>query len=108
MSDVNATPNGVPDSAPNGAPNGAPDSDEVTSEQLSLVARLKKPRTIISIILPILLLGLFVKSLPGFKLEELPDKILGANPLLLLAAFVVFYAGFPLRGLRWSAGADSG
>lgn len=102
MSDVNATPNGVPDSAPNGAPNGAPDSDEVTSEQLSLVARLKKPRTIISIILPILLLGLFVKSLPGFKLEELPDKILGANPLLLLAAFVVFYAGFPLRGLRWA------
>jgi glycosyltransferase 2 family protein len=25
-----------------------------------------------------------------------------ANPLLLLAAFVVFYAGFPLRGLRWA------
>jgi uncharacterized protein (TIRG00374 family) len=45
---------------------------------------------------------LFVRSLPGFKLEELPDKILGANPLLLLAAFVIFYAGFPLRGLRWA------
>jgi glycosyltransferase 2 family protein len=48
------------------------------------------------------LLMLFVRSLPGFKLEELPDKILGANPLLLLAAFVIFYAGFPLRGLRWA------
>ena len=49
-----------------------------------------------------MLLVLFVRSLPGFKLEELPDKILGANPLLLLAAFVIFYAGFPLRGVRWA------
>jgi len=45
---------------------------------------------------------LFVRSLPGFKLEELPDKILGANPWLLIAAFAVFYLGFPLRGLRWA------
>ncbi len=98
MSDVNAIPNGVP----NGVPNGAPNGDEVSSEQLSLVARLKKPRTIISIVLPLILLAFFAKSLPGFKLEELPNKILGANPWLLLAAFVVFYAGFPLRGLRWA------
>ncbi|MBF8290925.1 MAG: Flippase-like protein, partial [Chloroflexi bacterium] len=45
---------------------------------------------------------LFVRSLPGFKVEELPDKILGANPWLLLAAFTIFYLGFPLRGLRWA------
>jgi len=45
---------------------------------------------------------LFVRSLPGFKLEELPDKILGSNPWLLLAAFAIFYLGFPLRGLRWA------
>ena len=64
--------------------------------------RLRQPRTIISLVLPIVLLVLFVRSLPGFKLEELPDKILGANPLLLLAAFVIFYPGFPLRGLRWA------
>jgi uncharacterized protein (TIRG00374 family) len=84
------------------APDAAPGDDEVTSEQLSLTARLKQPRTIISIVLPILLLALLVKSQPGFKLEELPDKILGANPWLLLAAFAVYYAGFPIRGLRWS------
>jgi uncharacterized protein (TIRG00374 family) len=41
-----------------------------------------------------------VRSLPGFHLEELPDKILGANPLLLIGAFAIFYVGFPLRGLR--------
>ena len=69
---------------------------------LSLAHRLRQPRTIISLVLPILLLLLFVKSLPGFKLEELPDKILGANPWLLLAAFAIFYLGFPLRGLRWA------
>jgi uncharacterized protein (TIRG00374 family) len=80
----------------------AANRDEVTSEQLSLVSRLKKPRTIISIVLPLVLLALFAKSLPGFKLEELPDKILRANGWLLLAAFAVFYAGFPLRGVRWA------
>jgi len=69
---------------------------------LSLAHRLRQPRTIISLVLPIVLLVLFVRSLPGFKLEELPDKILGANPWLLIAAFVVFYLGFPLRGLRWA------
>jgi uncharacterized protein (TIRG00374 family) len=75
---------------------------EVAPDQLSLARRLRQPRTIISLVLPIVLLALFVRSLPGFKLEELPDKILGANPWLLIAAFVVFYLGFPLRGLRWS------
>jgi uncharacterized protein (TIRG00374 family) len=75
---------------------------EVRPEQLSLGRRLRQPRTIISIVLPIVLLVLFVKSLPGFKLEELPDKILGANPWLLLAAFGIYYVGFPLRGVRWA------
>jgi hypothetical protein len=69
---------------------------------LSLAHRLRQPRTIISLVLPILLLLLFVRSLPGFKLEELPDKIGGANPWLLIAAFAIFYLGFPLRGLRWA------
>ncbi len=76
--------------------------DAVASEQLSLARRLRQPRTIISLVLPILLLALFVRSLPGFKLEELPAKIGGANPLLLLGAFAIFYVGFPLRGLRWA------
>jgi glycosyltransferase 2 family protein len=85
-----------------GAASAPAEDPEVRADQLSLTRRLRQPRTIISIVLPIVLLMLFVRSLPGFKLEELPDKILGANPLLLLAAFVIFYAGFPLRGLRWA------
>ncbi|HKB28452.1 MAG TPA: lysylphosphatidylglycerol synthase transmembrane domain-containing protein [Candidatus Limnocylindrales bacterium] len=84
------------------APAAAVDRDTPTADQLSLVRRLRQPRTIISIVLPILLLALFIRGLPGFKLDELPGKILQANPLLLLAALGIFYLGFPLRGLRWA------
>lgn len=71
-------------------------------QELSLASRLRRPRTIISIAFPLALLALVVVSLPGFKLNELPGKILAANPLLLLAAFGIYYLGFPLRGLRWA------
>ena len=73
-----------------------------TADALSLGRRLRQPRTIISLVLPILLLVLFAGALPGFHLDELPALILGANGWLLLAAFVVYYLGFPLRGLRWA------
>jgi glycosyltransferase 2 family protein len=75
--------------------------EEIETE-LTLGSRLRRPRTIISIALPLALLVLVVVSLPGFKLNELPGKILSANPLLLLAAFLIYYLGFPLRGLRWA------
>jgi uncharacterized protein (TIRG00374 family) len=88
--------------AGSGAPTDAADRDGVTGEQLSLARRLRQPRTIISLVLPIALLALFVKSLPGFKLDELPGTILRANGLLLLAALAIFYAGFPIRGYRWA------
>ena len=85
-------------------PTGSPHSDEpaVRPDQLSLATRLRQPRTIISLVLPIALLLLFVLALPGFDLEQLPGKIAAANSLLLGAAFLIFYAGFPLRGLRWA------
>lgn len=78
------------------------DPEEVSADQLSLARRLRQPRTIISLVLPIVLLVLFVRSLPGFRLDELPDKILAANWSVLLLALGVFYLGFPLRGLRWA------
>jgi glycosyltransferase 2 family protein len=80
----------------------AADAEGGSQPDLSLAHRLRQPRTIISLVLPIVLLALFVKSLPGFHLEDLPAKIGGANPWLLIAAFVIFYLGFPLRGLRWA------
>jgi glycosyltransferase 2 family protein len=77
-------------------------NDRMDPDAMSLGRRLRQPRTIISLILPIFLLILFAGALPGFHLDELPELILGANPWLLLAAFVVYYLGFPLRGLRWA------
>lgn len=75
---------------------------EVSGDQLALGRRLRQRRTIVSLVLPLILLVLFAAALPGFHLERLPGLILHANPLLLLAAFAIFYAGFPLRGLRWA------
>jgi glycosyltransferase 2 family protein len=70
-------------------------------EGISLAARLRSPRTIVSIIVPIVLLVLIATSLEGFQLDRLPDMILAADPLLLLLALAIYYLGFPLRGYRW-------
>jgi len=71
------------------------------AEQMSLARRLRQPRTIISIAIPLVIIGFFV-ALNGEALAKVPGLILAANPWLILAAFAVFYAGFPLRGLRWA------
>jgi uncharacterized protein (TIRG00374 family) len=76
--------------------------DQVNRDQVSIGRRLRQPRTIVSIVLPLILMVLLFSALPGFKLDQLPADIQRANKALLLAAFVVFYIGFPLRGLRWA------
>ena len=76
--------------------------ETVNADQLSLGKRLRQPRTLISLILPLFLLVLLYRALPGFHLDQLPTLIAQANPLYLLGAFVVFYLGFPLRGWRWA------
>ncbi|HXR26577.1 MAG TPA: lysylphosphatidylglycerol synthase transmembrane domain-containing protein [Candidatus Baltobacteraceae bacterium] len=98
-SDVPATASGG--TAPAGSTGGEP-ALEVSAESLSLLRRLRSPRTIISLAVPLVLLALLARSLPGFQLDQLPSRILAANPWLLLAAFLIYYAGFPIRGYRWS------
>jgi len=68
---------------------------------LSLASRLRRPRTILSIVVPLAIIGFFL-YLNRERLAEVPQLILQANPALVLAAFIVFYLGFPLRGYRWS------
>ena len=86
-----------------GPPAVAPGDDEaIGEEQLSLGRRLRQPRTIASLVVPLVLLVLIAINLPGFELERLPSLVLAADPMLLLAAFAIFYLGFPLRGLRWA------
>ena len=78
-----------------------PPEREVTAEQLSLGRRLRQPKTIISLVVPLILVALMVRVALDVKLSDLVDGISRANPLLLLAAFGIYYLGFPLRGLRW-------
>jgi hypothetical protein len=86
---------GLPD-----APVTAPEP-EVTPEQVSLGRRLRQPRTILSIAVPLVIIVIFA-VLNWEQLQRVPELILAANGALVLAAFVVFYLGFPLRGYRWA------
>ena len=75
---------------------------EVTREQISLVRRLRHPRTIVSLAVPIVLLVLIGRVAVNIDVDRLVAAIVAANGLLLLAAFAVYYLGFPLRGGRWA------
>jgi glycosyltransferase 2 family protein len=74
---------------------------EVTSDTVSLGRRLRQPRTILSIVIPIAVL-VFAFSRMDIKPEAIAAGIGQSNKLLLLAAFAIFYVGFPLRGFRWA------
>ena len=83
------------------APAAAQDEGEVT-DQVSLGRRLRQPRTILSIAIPLALLLLAARLFLNIDVQAVVTGIAEANKWLLLAAFAVFYLGFPLRGLRWS------
>ncbi len=76
--------------------------DDLSEGAVPLTDRLRNRRTQASIIVPIIVLILFAVALPGFELDTLVGHVLGADPWWLLAAFVIYYLGFPLRGYRWS------
>ncbi|MGH2406788.1 MAG: lysylphosphatidylglycerol synthase transmembrane domain-containing protein [Candidatus Limnocylindrales bacterium] len=90
-----------PEEQPAPAPDETPVA-EVERESVALTHRLRDPRTIVSIALPVAIIVLVVGSLPGFHLDEMVKLVLGAQPLLLVGAFAIYYAGFPLRGYRWA------
>ena len=99
-----AHPRATNDPASKGAadpPVGGPVEEEVTPEQVSLGRRMRQPRTIISILIPLAIIVAFA-AINGQALSKVPGLIAAANPALVLLAFLVFYAGFPLRGLRWA------
>ena len=75
------------------------DESDVAPE--SLAHRLRQPRTILSIVVPLAIIAFFL-YLNRDRLSQVPSLILQANPALVLLAFIVFYLGFPLRGYRWA------
>src|SRR6187549_995917 len=74
---------------------------EASTPPPTLSSRLRDPRTIISIVLPIALTILIFVTLGGINLQQLISTIAQANPWYLLLASIVYYIGFPLRGYRW-------
>ena len=75
---------------------------EGSTDQVSLGRRLRQPRTILSIAIPLLLLVLGARLFLNIDVQTVIQAVAEANKWLLLAAFAVFYLGFPLRGLRWA------
>jgi glycosyltransferase 2 family protein len=74
---------------------------EESAPPAPLSQRLRDPRTIISLVLPLVLIVLIALTVGNFNFAELVSSVTAAEPLLLLAAFAVYYLGFPLRGYRW-------
>jgi hypothetical protein len=77
-------------------------ADQVSADSLSLGRRLRQPKTILSLAVPLILLVLIFRVALNVDVNELLDGIGRSNKLLILAGFLVFYLGFPLRGLRWA------
>ncbi len=77
-------------------------NEDVEQGAVPLSQRLRNPRAIVSIVLPILVLLLLAAALPGFHLEELPGYFARANPFWIIAAIAIYYVGFPIRGWRWA------
>jgi glycosyltransferase 2 family protein len=75
---------------------------EVPVDQVSLASRLRQPRTIISIVGPLIMLVLIFRVVLNVDFAKLLEAVGQADKGLLIAAFVVYYLGFPLRGYRWA------
>ena len=101
---VGSEPMEVPVSAPAipAAPTlGTADEEPpVRPEQLSIGRRLRQPRTILSIAVPLVIIAIFF-WLNGDRLVEVPALLLQADWRYVALAFAIFYLGFPLRGYRW-------
>jgi glycosyltransferase 2 family protein len=70
-------------------------------EQMSILARLRQPRTMLSIAVPLAIIVVAVAA-NWNDMKEVPGEIARANLWLVLLAFAVYYLGFPLRGWRWT------
>jgi glycosyltransferase 2 family protein len=75
-------------------------AEAVAEEGISFAQRLKQPRTILSFVVAIVIIVLVVMRL-NINVHEVWRNVRGANPWLLLCAFVVYYLSFPVRAVRW-------
>ncbi len=73
---------------------------EITRDQLSLRKRLLNLRTIVPLVVVISLL-VYLAQKANINPQQTWATVKKANMLFFLAAFLIYYASFPLRALRW-------
>ncbi len=71
---------------------------EEVEQKVSLREKLLDKKTLLSFAVSFAILYLFLTRI---DLGAAWEVMKGANPLLYLLAFVVYYAAYPIRGLRW-------
>jgi uncharacterized protein (TIRG00374 family) len=80
---------------------GTPESEAIPESEVSLAQRFLNVRTIGSLIFAVVLLFLLFRVVLNIDFGATVALIRDADPTLLLAALVVYYLTFPLRGGRW-------
>lgn len=93
ITDIHSSPATVPE--PRSEPEAEPEAEEVSLRQ-----RFLRPRTLISFLFAIAII-VFLLTQVDIDFVETWRTITSANMLLVLLAFLVYYASFPIRGLRW-------
>lgn len=91
---IDQHPTGVPGAIASTTPPAPPDGPDSISE------RLKRPQTIVSFALAIAIFAFFFIRM-DIDFDEVWGIVKGANLLLFLGAFVVYYIGMLARGIRW-------
>lgn len=79
----------------------APPGARIPESEVSLAKRFLNVRTIGSIVFALILLVLLFRVVFNPDLGASWERITQADPVLLASALLVYYATFPLRGLRW-------
>lgn len=90
----------IPRSDENLMDHDSPAEVEVERSGFALGKALRNPRTLVSFALALAIILFLVRGLE-IDLAQTWEYMRGANAALLLAGFLVFYATFPLRALRW-------
>lgn len=75
-------------------------AEAAATDNASILGRLRDPRTILSFLVALGLIAFLIWR-TEIDFGAIVANILRANPAWLLAAFVIYYLTFPLRGLRW-------
>src|SRR3954454_24992943 len=77
-----------------------PTTEEVSDESVQIERRFFNIRTLISFVIGFALL-FFIATRTNIAFGDVFGTLSHADPWYIVLAFVAYYVGFPVRGLRW-------